>query len=382
MDFHLSRAQELLQRSIRAFARAEVAPQALELDEKAELPKDLMKKLAEMGMIGIVIPREYGGSAMGHVARLVSVEEISQACASLGLFLQATPLGLWVLLHFGSADQKRRYIPPVVSGNKLMCMAVTESTGGSDPLAIATTAKRNGATYVVNGRKCWITNGSVADLCVFVARTGDKAKDLSAFVVEKETPGFEPGRVENHAGLRAMNVSEVVFTDCTLPRENLIGQEGEGLKAALQAISEIGRMGNVGVSLGVAKAAYATARKFAQERVLSGKPIAHLQAVQFMLADMDIDVEAAHWLAYHAAWLLDQGKSGREIEKQIAQAKAYCSEAARRTAIHAVQLHGAYGTLPEYHVIRYLRDSLEGISSAGTNEIMRVIVGRTITRER
>jgi alkylation response protein AidB-like acyl-CoA dehydrogenase len=284
-----------------------------------------------------------------------------------------------VLLHFGTEDQKRKFIPPVVRGEKLICMAVTESTGGSDPLSIETTAKLEGASYIINGRKCWITNGSIADICVFTARTGEKPKDLSAFVVEKGTLGFEPGRVEKHAGLRSMNVSEIVFSDCKLPKENLIGGEGDGLKAALTTISEIGRMGNAGVSLGIAKAAYAASLKFAKERVLYGNPIAQLQAIQFMLADMDIDIDAAHWLAYHAAWLLDQGKSGKEIEKEIVRAKACCSEVARKTAIKAIQIHGAYGTLPEYHVIRYLRDALEGISSAGTNEIMRVILGRAIT---
>jgi alkylation response protein AidB-like acyl-CoA dehydrogenase len=372
----------MLRRSIRDFANKELAPRALELDEEGEFPQDLVKKIADMGMIGLVIPRDYGGSAMGHVARLISVEEISRQCASLGLFLQATPLALWVLLHFGTEDQKAKYIAPVVRGEKLICMAVTESTGGSNPLAIETSAKSSGSHYVVNGRKCWITNGSIADICVFVARTGSDAKDLGAFVVEKGTPGFEPGRVEKHAGLRAMNVSEIVFTDCKLPRENLIGQEGQGLKAALKTISEIGRMGNAGVSLGIAKAAYEAALKFAKERVLYGKPIAQLQAIQFMLADMDLEIEAAHWLAYHAAWLLDQGKSGKAIEKQIARAKTCCSETARRTATKAIRIHGAYGTLPEYHVIRYLRDSLEGLSSAGTNEIMHVILGRAITSER
>lgn len=380
MDFNFSITEEMLRKSVREFAKRELGPRALELDEKGEFSRDIVRKIAEFGLIGIVIPNEFGGSSMGHVARLISIEEMSRVCGSMGLFLQATPLGLWTLCRFGTEEQKKKYVPPVVSGEKIMCMAVTEPTGGSDPLAIETKARLCGNEYIINGRKCFITNGSVADICVFVAKTGEGSRGLSAFVVEKGTSGFEPGRVEEHAGFRSMVVSELVFTDCRVPKENLIGGEGDGLKAALTAISEIGRMGNAAVSLGVAEAAYEAALKFAKERLLYGKPIAGLQAIQFMLADMDMEIEAAKWLVYNAAWLLDQGRSGLEIEKEISRAKAYSSEVARRTAIKAIQVHGAYGTLPEYHVFRYLRDALEGISSAGTNEIMRVILGRAITK--
>jgi butyryl-CoA dehydrogenase len=380
MDFGFSDAEDMLRRSVRDFAKEELASRALELDAKGEFPRDIIRKIAELGLIGMVIPSEYDGASAGHVARMISIEEVSRACASIGLFLQATPLGLWALLRFGTEEQKRKYIPSVVRGDSIMCMAVTEPTGGSAPLAIETRAKIIGGEYVINGRKCFITNGSIADLCVFTAKTGDGAKGLSAFVVEKGMPGFEAGRIERHAGYRSMPVSEIVFADCRVPKDHLIGSEGDGLKVALTAISEIGRTGNAGVSLGVAEAAFEAARKFAKERVLYGKPIADLQAIQFMLADMDMEIEAARWLAYHAAWLLDQGKTGREAEKEIARAKAYSSEVAERTAIKAIQIHGAYGTLPEFHVSRYLRDALEGLASAGTNEVMRVILGKAVTK--
>jgi len=380
MDFSLTPEQEIMRNSIRTFAEKELMPKALELDEKGEFPREIIRKIADLGLIGIVIPTEYGGSPMGHLARMISIEEISRACASFGLFLQATPLGLWALLHFGTEEQKEKYIPPVVRGEKIMCMAVTEASGGSDPLSIMTKARVRDDEYVIDGSKCFITNGSVADICVFIARTGEGSNELSTFIVEKGTEGFETGMREKHAGLRAMEVSEIIFKDCRIPKANLVGKEGDGLKASLTTISEIGRTGCTGVALGVAEAAYEAALKFAKERTLYGKPIAELQAVQFMLADMAMEIEAAKWLAYYTAWLLDSGKSGKEIQKEIAMAKAYSSEVARRTAVKAIQIHGAYGTLSEFHIMRYLRDALETIAAGGTSEIMRVIIGREITK--
>jgi len=380
MDFNFTPEQEMLRKAMREFSEKELLPKALQLDELGEFPRDIIKKIADLGLIGIVIPTQYGGSPMGHLARMISIEELSRAYASIGLFLQATPLGLWTILHFGTEEQKKNYIPPVVRGEKIMCMAVTEPTGGSDPQSINTKAKLEGNMYVVNGSKCFITNGSIADTCVFLARTGEDAKGLSAFVVEKDTKGFEPGMREQHAGMRSMIVSEIIFKNCKIPKENLVGKEGDGLRASLKTVSEIGRTGNTGVALGIATAAYQTALKYAKEKQLYSEPIAQLQAIRFMLADMSIETEAAKWLAYYAAWLLDQGKTGREIAKEIATAKAYSSEVARRNAVKAIQIHGAYGTLPEFHVMRYLRDALEAISAGGTNEIMRTVIGREITK--
>jgi len=380
MDFNLASEHEMLRKTMREFAERELLPKALQLDASGEFPRGIVQKIADLGLIGIVIPAEYGGSPVGHLARMISIEELSRAYASIGLFLQATPLGLWALLHFGSEEQKQAYIPPVVRGEKIMCMAVTEPTGGSDPQSIKTRAEPEGDHYVVNGSKCFITNGSIADYCVFVAKTGESPKRLSVFVVEKGTPGFEAGMREQHAGMRSMVVSELVFKNCKIPKENLIGNEGDGLRATLKTISEIGRMGNAGVALGIARASYETALKYAKEKQLYGKPIAELQAIRFMLADMSVETEAARWLAYYAAWLLDQGKTSREISKEIATAKVYSSEVARRNAIKAVQIHGAYGTLPEFNVMRYLRDALEAVSAGGTNEIMRAVIGREITK--
>lgn len=259
-------------------------------------------------------------------------------------------------------------------------MAVTEPSGGSDPASASTRAKLEGDYYVVNGSKCFISNGGIADTCVFMARTGEGAKGFSVFIVEKGTDGFEPGMREMHAGMRSVIVSELVFKNCRIPKENIVGAEGDGLRASLKTVSEIGRTGNTGVALGIARATYETALQYAKDKQLYGKPIAELQAIQFMLADMYMQTEAARLLAYRAAWLLDHGKTGRDIAKEIASAKAYSSEVARQNALKAIQIHGASGTLPEFPLMRYLRDSLEAVSAGGTNEIMRAVISREIIK--
>jgi butyryl-CoA dehydrogenase len=380
MDFNLTPEQELLRKTMQDFAKKELLPRAQQLDESGEFPRDIIKKIADLGVIGIVFPSEYDGSNMGHLARMISIEELSRAYASIGLFLQATPLGLWALLHFGNEEQKKQYIAPVIRGEKIMCMAVTEPSGGSDPASATTRAKLEGDHYVVNGSKCFISNGGIADTCVFMARTGEGAKGFSVFLVEKGTSGFEPGMREMHAGMRSMNVSELVFKNCKIPKENLVGAEGDGLRAVLKTISEIGRTGNTGVALGIAKATYEIALQYAKDKQLYGKPIAELQGIQFMLADMYMQTEAAQLLAYRAAWLLDQGKTSRDIAKEIASAKAFSSEVARQNALKAIQIHGASGTLPEFQLMRYLRDSLEAISAGGTNEIMRTVISRELVK--
>lgn len=378
MDFKLNEEQKILKRTVRDFAQRELEEKNFELDDKGEFPRTLAKMIAELGLLGTIFPEEYGGSAMGHLARVVSIEEISRVYPSMGLFLQATPMGIWTLLHFGNDEQKRRYIPPVLEGNEIMCMAVTEPTGGSDPMAIRTKAIQKDDMYVVNGSKCFITNGDVADTCVFVAKTRENPSRFSVFVIKKGTPGFTVGVREKHAGFRSMSITELFFEDCQIPTENLVGMEGEGMKATLKAISEVGRIGNAAVALGIAEAAFETALAFAQEKQLYKKPIFDLQAVRFMLADMDVEIEAARWLTYYAAWLIDQGKTSKEIQKEIAIAKLYTAEVARKVALNAVQIHGASGTIPEFKAIRYLLDALETIAAGGTNEIMKVVISRNL----
>jgi len=346
VDFNLTSEQKLLRATVRNFAQKELEPKALEIDRKGIFPQEVAMKIADLGLLGLVI-------------------------------LQATPLGLWIILHFGNETQKLKYIPPGVSGEKIMCMALTEPTGGCDLGAIRTSARRDSKEYIITGSKCFITNGNVAETCVLLAKTGSE-NSLSTFVVEKGTPGFTVGAREEHMGFRSMEINELFFDDCRIPEGNLIGKEGDGLKAALMAISEIGRIGNAGVALGIADAALYHSLKFSRERKLYGNPIFQLGRIQTMLADMDVEIEAARWLAYYAAWLLDCGKKGREITKEIARAKLFTAEVARREAMKAVEIQGAYGTLKEAKAMNLLLDSLETIAAAGTNEIMRVIIAHNL----
>ncbi|MBI4295420.1 MAG: acyl-CoA dehydrogenase family protein [Chloroflexi bacterium] len=376
MDLSLTREQEMLKKAVREFAELKVAPRALELDERGDFPYDLVKAMGQMGLIGVINSRQYGGSGMGHLARMIIIEELSRTCPGLGFFMQTANLLMYVLENFGSEDQKNKHIPDLCKGNKLSAFGITEQSGGSDPTSMMTVARPDAGGYIVNGRKTFITSAQVADVLGFVARTGDS---FSAFLMEKGTPGFEVTRREPRPGIRCIPVNELAFTNCPLPKENLIGQEGRGLAAAITAISVIGRTGAAAVALGTAQGAYEGALKFCKERMLYGKPIASLQAIQFMLVDMNTDIEAARWLCYRPAWLLDQGKSPRDAGADIARAKLFSVDMAIRTCLKAQQAMGAYGQSPEYRVEMYLRDALELLVAAGTQEIMRVTIGRAIT---
>lgn len=377
MDFGLTREQEMLRDMVRTFAESELAPKASSLDEKGEFPFDELKKAAKLGLAGIINSKEYGGSEMGHLARMIMIEEISKVYPSLGFCFQTGQIGMYGLQNFGSDGQKKKYLPPLCRGDEVMAWAVTEATGGSDPSKIQTTAELVGDGYVVNGRKVFITAGETASVVGFLAKTGDTT---SFFIVEKGTPGFTSPRREESLGLRSIPVSELAFTNCKISKENLLGQEGRGLSIALTGIAAAGRTGAAGVSLGIARGAYDVALKFAKERNLYGKPVAQLQAIQFALVDMNVEIEAAKWLCYYSAWLLDQGKKATEIASEIAMAKLYATDVANRACPKAVQLMGGYGLIPEYQLARRLRDALEILPAAGTQEIMRVVIGAGITR--
>ncbi len=376
MDFGLSREQEMLRKATRQFAEARVAPRVAEVDEKGEFPFDLVRQMGQMGLIGLVNDRQYGGSGMGHLARMIVIEELARVYPSLGFFLQAGNLLMYALEHFGNEEQKKRCLPGLCQGTRVSAFAVTEQSGGSDPSSMATMATRNGSGYVVNGRKTYITNADVADQMGFVARTEG---GFSAFFVEKGTAGFEVTRREPRPGFRCIPVNELSFTDCHVPSANLIGQEGRGLAAALPTISAIGRTGAAGVALGATQGAYEGALRFCRERFLYGKPISDLQGLQFMLVDMNTDIEAARWVSYRPAVLLDQGRAVKDVGVEIARAKLLAVDVALRHCLKAQQAMGAYGQSPEYRVEMYLRDMLELLTAGGTQEIMKVVIGRAIT---
>lgn len=375
MDFALTREQEMLRDTVREFAQRELAPKALALDARGEFIRDIVKKAADLGLVGIITSRQYGGTGMGHLARMISIEEVSKVYASLGFFLQTGPIGMYAIENFGTEDMKKKYLPPACRGDLVIAIALTEPSGGSDPTAMSTTAEVAGNDYVLNGRKVLISEATECDLAIVIAKAGDR---FSAFMIEKGTPGFNTPRREDFPGLRGISVGDIVMTDCRIPKANLIGGEGRGMALALSGISAVGRTGVAGVGLGVAEGCYQVALKYAKERKLYGRPIAEIQAIQYMLVDSNLEIECAKWLCYYAACLLDQGKSPRDVGTEIARCKLYACDIASRIALRAIQIMGGYGAVPEYEIVRRLNDSIELFSAAGSQEIMKNTIGRSL----
>ncbi len=373
MDFDLPREVRLVRRAVREFADATVAPLIEHMEQRDEFPATLARSLGEIGVLGLVTPAEYGGSNLGHLARTVAVEEVSRVSAAVGISLQVHHMAAAALADFGSDAQKAKYLPPLCRGDYLGTCAITEPTGGSDLLGMTSTARPVSDGYVLNGRKCFITNCHLSDAVVTVAKTGEGPKGISAFIVEKGTPGFTAGRHEHKLGLRGADTGELVFRDCHVPRVNLLGSEGDGMTIALKTIGEVGRPGMAATSLGILQACYDESVRFAKERTLYGRPIAQLQAIQWGVAEIFAELQASRWLCYHAAWLKD---SGRDCGVETTLAKMYVSEAAVKAAKKAVEIHGACGTMMEYAVQRLFRDAMVCVSAGGTTEIGKLVVAR------
>jgi len=373
MDFQLSPQQELLRKSVREFAEGAIAPQVTHMEETDEVPWDLYKEMSKQLYMGVLIPKEFGGTAFGHLARMIMLEEVGRVSAATAMALQIFHLGTVPIVDFGNEAQKKKYLPGMAKGERLSTIAVTEATGGSDPTGIQTTAKLQGDSYILNGRKCFITHGHVADVLTIMAKSGEGPKGFSAFIVEKSFPGFKLGRKEKKFGLHGCNTGEIAMENCAVPRGNLLGSEGDGLKVSMAAISEVGRAGMAGCGLGVINACLEASVKFANERILGGKPISQHQAIQWMISDIYMDLEASRLLAYRASWLKDQKV---RCDTDMAMAKYYATEAAVRCAKKAVDIHGGYGYMMEYPVQRYYRDAEILIASAGTSEIQRIVMAR------
>ena len=367
--FEFTKEQEMLRSMVREFADKELAPRALEIDRKGEFPADLFKKIAGLGLLGISTPRDLGGSGMGHLAATIATEELARVYPSAAFFLEVGTGPVYAIANFGSADQKKKYIAPVISGAKRMCIAATEPSGGSDLTTMQTQAVAAGDGYVINWRKVYITSGGASDYCLLLAKTGDRA---SFFVVEKGTPGFIVGRRQDQMGLRGVDVSELVFTDCKVPKDAVIGKEGAGFPIAITTFT-VARPSIGALGLGIARGAFDIALKYAKERVLYGKPISRLQAVQFMLAEMDTEIEAARWLVYQPGAALDRGLTPRDIVKSSARAKAVGAEVALSVVRKAIEILGGYGVSPEYHLARLMNDAMELFPATGTNQIMKII---------
>ena len=373
MDFQFSPQQELLRKSVREFAEGAVAPKVKTMEEKNDVPWELYREMGKQQYMGILIPRAYGGTDMGNLARMIVVEEISRISAAVGMAVQIFHLGIAPIADFGNEEQKEKYLPGLAKGERLATVAVTEATGGSDPTGIQTTAKIQGDQYILNGRKCFITHGHVADVITIMAKTGEGPKGYSAFIVEKTFPGFKLGREEKKFGLHGCNTGEIVMENCLVPQKNLLGKEGDGLKVCMAGISEVGRAGMAACGLGVIAACLEASVKFANERVLCGKPISQHQGIQWPIADIYMDLETSRLLCYRAAWMRDQKM---RCDTEMALAKFYATEGAVRCAKKAVDIHGGYGYMMEYAAQRYYRDAEILIASAGTSEIQRIVMAR------
>ena len=379
MDFNLTEEQELLLKEVRGICRKEFAPKSAAINEKGEFPWENAKVLAESDLMGIVIPEAYGGLEMGYLTWTLIGEELSRACTTTGSIYGANLLCIYPILMFGTEEQKKKYLPPLAKGEVLGAFGLTEPEAGSDAGNVQTTAVLEGDHYVLNGTKMFITNGGVADTYIVIANTqpGRGARGLSAFIVEKDAPGFTFGQEFNKMAYPALANRELIFQDCRVPKENLLLKEGRGFRVAMKTL-DVGRIGMGIGAVGLAQAAYEAAVKYSRERIQFGKPISSFQAMQFMLADMATEIEAARLLVYKAAFLRDQeGK----FEKLAAMGKVYASEVCMRVTTKAVQVHGGYGYTRDYPVERYMREAKLFEIVEGTSEIQRGVIAGYVLKE-
>lgn len=377
MDFELTEEQQMIRKMVHDFAEKEIRPITREIDATGQFPWEIIRKMGDLGLMGLPIPEEYGGSGADTISYALAVEEVSRVSGSIGITLAAhTSLGLYPIYRFGSDEQKRKYLPRLASGQGLAAFGLTEPEAGSDAAAIKTTAVLDGDYWIINGQKIFITSGSIADVVIIAAVTDKSAgtRGISNFIVEKGTPGFRPGRDEEKMGLKGSVTSQLFFADCRVPKENLLGQLGEGYKQFLITLDG-GRISIGAMAIGLAQGAFEAAVKYSKERVQFGQPIASFQAIQWMIADMATEIEAARLLVYRAAWLKDKGV---RFTKEAAMAKLYASEAAERACFKAIQIHGGYGYMREYDVERIYRDNRLTTIGEGTSEIQRLVIARQV----
>ncbi len=379
MNLELSEEQQLLQKSVREFAEAEVRPLAKENDETGKFPRGLFQKAAELGLTGVAIPEAEGGAGMDHISYAIVIEEISRVCASTGVILSVQNSLYCDPIHrFGTGEQKKKFLLPFARGEKIGCYALTEPQAGSNAAALATKAVRKGDKYVINGTKAWITNGGAADAAIVYVNTQPEKgeKGITALVVEKGTPGFAVGKEEKKLGIHATACTELSFSDCEVLAGNRIGEEGEGYKVALSTLDG-GRIGIAAQATGIAQGAFEAALSYAQQRQAFGHPIADFQAIQFMLADMATEIDAARLLLRRAAWKQD---SGARFSMEAAIAKLFASEMSTRVAHKAIQIHGGYGYSSEYPVERAYRDARITEIYEGTSEIQRLVIAAWVLK--
>jgi alkylation response protein AidB-like acyl-CoA dehydrogenase len=380
LTFDFTPDQVALRRAVREFAEAEIAPYVLEWDEAQSFPLELVRKLGALGYMGTVFPEELGGAGLGYIEYSIVIEELSRVDGSIGIIVAAhTSLCSNHIYKFGTDEQRARYLPRLASGEWLGCWSLTEPEAGSDAAGTRTSAVRDGDCWVLNGAKTFTTNAHFADVCVAMAVTDRAAAQhgISAFIIEKDTPGYRPGKKENKLGLRASATGEVIFDHCRLPGTQLLGQLGEGFVDSLR-ILDGGRISIAALSIGMAQGAYDAALKYSKLRRQFGKPISEFQAIQHKLVDMATELDASRLLTYRAAWNLDHG---RRVTKESAMAKLYASEAAVRIANEAVQIHGGYGFIKDYPVEKFYRDVKLCTIGEGTSEIQRLVIARQLLKD-
>jgi alkylation response protein AidB-like acyl-CoA dehydrogenase len=380
LDFQLNDEQLQLQKSVREYAEREIAPNVMKWDEAGEFPMATIKELGKMGLMGVVFPTEYGGAGMGYVEYVTAIDELSRVDGSVGIIVAAhTSLCSNHIFLAGSEEQKRKYVPKLATGEFLGAWGLTEPSSGSDAGSARMTAVRRGNTWVLNGNKTFITNGHYADVVVAIAVTDRTAHThgLSAFIVEKGTKGFRPGKKENKLGLRASDTSELIFEDCVIPAENLLGKAGDGFIDAMQVLDG-GRISIAALSLGMAQGAYESALKYSKQRKQFGKAISEFQAIQWKLADMATEIEAARLLTLRAASMKD---AGMKTTLESSMAKLYASEVAVRCANEGVQIHGGYGFIKDYPAEKFYRDVKLCTIGEGTSEIQRLVIARQLVKD-
>ena len=380
MEFELTEEQQQIKMSVREFAESEIGPHVMEWDEAQHFPVELQPKLADLGLLGVLFPEEYGGAGMGYVEYATIIEELSRVDGSVGISVAAhNSLCSNHIYKFGNEAQRKKFLAPLASGEKLGAWGLTEPSAGSDASGTKTTAMRTDGGWIVNGSKNFITHAIHADTCVAMAVTdrAQRSKGISAFIFEKGMGGFAPSRKENKLGLRASETASVVFEDCFVPEENLLGEEGQGFINSMEVLDG-GRISIAALAVGIAQGAFESAVRYAKERQQFGKPISEFQAIQFKLASMATQVDAARMLMYRAAWMKDQGK---KTTKESSMAKLFASEASVNCCEESIQIDGGYGYTKDYPPEKYWRDSKLCTIGEGTSEIQRIIIAREVLRQ-
>jgi alkylation response protein AidB-like acyl-CoA dehydrogenase len=378
LDFSFTDEQQQLRRSVREFAEAEIAPHVMEWDEASRFPQEIIPKLADLGLLGVIFPEKYGGAGFGYIEYVIAIEELSRVDGSIGIIVAAhNSLCTNHIYKFGTEEQKQKYVVPLAQGKKLGCWSLTEPEAGSDAGGTRTSAVRAGSDWILNGAKTFTTNGHYADVCVAMAVTDreQKSHGISAFILDKGMAGFRPGKKENKLGLRASDTSEVIFTDCRVPANQMLGEEGKGFVNSLQVLDG-GRISIAALALGMAQGAFEAATKYAKQRKQFGKTISDFQAIQFKLADMATEIDAARLVTYRAAWLADKGNT--RLTSESSMAKLFASEVAVRVANEAVQVFGGYGFTKDYPAEKYYRDVKLCTIGEGTSEIQRLLIARQL----